>query len=187
MKKIIVPLAEGFEEIEAISIIDILRRANIEVVTLQLNDDKEVLGAHGIKVKADIKLKDLESLDYYDGIAVPGGMGGVNNLMANNKILDMIKFLSDDGKLVSAICAGPMVLERAGVLKGINATCYPGLEDELKSATIVDEIVAVDGNIITSKGPATAVVFALEIVKKLLGEEEKNKVSEGLLFPLLKI
>lgn len=187
MKKIIVPLAEGFEEIEAISIIDILRRANIEVVTVRLDEEEEVLGAHGIKVKADLHLKELESLDYYDGIAVPGGMGGVNNLIANNKILDMIKFLSDDGKLVSAICAGPMVLEKAGVLKGINATCYPGLEDELKSAGIVDEIVVVDDHIITSKGPATAGIFALEIIGQLLGEEEKNSVAEGILLPLLKI
>lgn len=187
MKKIIVPLAEGFEEIEAISIIDILRRANIEVATVQLNDDEEVLGAHGIKVKADLKLNDLESLDYYDGIAVPGGMGGVNNLMANNTILEIIKSLSDAGKIVSAICAGPMVLEKAGVLKGIKATCYPGLEDELKSAKIVDEIVVVDNNIITSKGPATAGVFALELIGQLLGEEIKNAVSEGILLPLLKI
>lgn len=184
MKKIIVPLANGFEEIEAISIIDVLRRADIDVTTAYVTDKSIVEGAHGVSVIADKSIDELGSLKEYDGIVVPGGMDGVNNLIESKSVLEIIAQFAKSGKLAAAICAGPMVLEAANILEGVSATCYPGLENELKSADNSEEIVVVDRNIITSRGPATAMYFALAVVEYLSGIEVRNTVSEGLLFNL---
>lgn len=185
MKKVIVPLANGFEEIEAISIIDVLRRADIDVTTVYVAGQSVIEGAHGVSVTADKSIDELSNLGEFDGIVVPGGMGGVNNLIASKAVLEIIADFNNAGKLTAAICAGPMVLEAAGILSGVEASCYPGLEDELKSAKISEDVITIDKNVITSRGPATAIHFALGLVEYLCGEDVRNEVSEGLLFNLL--
>lgn len=181
-KKILVPLAEGFEETEATTIIDILRRAKIDVVTSSLKGEDLVKGAHNINIKADETLE-KSKYDYFDGIVLAGGIVGMKNLKEDKRIISIIQSMYSNDLLVAAICASPVVLGEAGVLKG-KFTCYPGLESEVKGGEYVNEdIVVRNGNVITSRGPATALFFALEIVKYLNGENEKLK--EELLIPAI--
>jgi len=181
-KRVLVPLAEGFEEIEAISIADVLRRANLEVVTASLSDNLEVKGAHDIKVKADVSLDKVINEDF-DAISLAGGMGGMNNLKKDERVLSKIRKMYNDKKLVSAICASPIVLGEASVLNG-KYTCYPGCESMIKGGEYSEkDLVVADENVITSKGPATGIIFALEIVKYLNGSNEE--LSKALLIPLL--
>ncbi|MDO5718729.1 MAG: DJ-1/PfpI family protein [Tissierellia bacterium] len=180
MKKIILVLADGFEEIEAISSADILRRADIDLKTVSINEDLSVKGAHDIELKADLNLKKLKSGEY-DGVIIPGGMDGVQNLLASEPVIEIVRDFYEGGKMVAAICAGPMVLEKAGILKGKSAICYPGLEDEISSAEIKSDDVVLDGNLITSKGPSTAISFAVEIVGYLNGDKSKMALKKDLL------
>ena len=179
MKKVIVFLAEGFEEIEAISIIDVLRRAEVSVTTVSISKEKEVKGAHNVPVVAD-KLFDDVDFASYDMIVLPGGMPGAKNLQEHEGVKKQVEVFEKD-KHVGAICAAPMVLGGMGLLKGKRATCYPGFEAELIGATITNEEVTVDGNIITGKGPAFAMKFALQLVETLAGKATRNEVSNGLL------
>ncbi|MBT8719727.1 DJ-1/PfpI family protein [Brachyspira hyodysenteriae] len=182
-KKVLVPLAEGAEEIEAVTIIDVLRRADIEVVTASLTNNLEVKGSHNIFLKADTTLEKIMNYDF-DAIALPGGMGGMNNLKADMRVLEILRNMYENKKLVSAICASPIVLGEAGVIKG-KYTCYPSCEVHVKGGEYVEkDLVVCDDNIITSKGPATTVFFALEIVKYLNGSNEE--LSNALLIPLIK-
>ena len=179
MKKVIVFLAEGFEEIEAISIIDVLRRAEISVSTVSVGDKKEVKGAHDVPVIAD-KLFDEVDFSNYHMLVLPGGMPGAKNLNEHDGVKNQIKEFEKD-KQIGAICAAPMVLGNMGLLKGKRATCFPGFEAELIEAKITDEAVTVDGNITTGKGPAFAMQFALQLVETLAGKGTRNEVSDGLL------
>ena len=179
MKKVIVFLAEGFEEIEAISIIDVLRRAEVSVTTLSISKEKQVKGAHNVPVVAD-KLFDEVNFASYDMIVLPGGMPGAKNLQEHEGVKKQIKAFEKD-KQIGAICAAPMILGGMGLLKGKRATCYPGFEAELIEAKITDEAVTVDGNITTGKGPAFALQFALQLVETLAGKGTRNEVSDGLL------
>ncbi|MEI0610713.1 DJ-1 family glyoxalase III [Brachyspira pilosicoli] len=182
-KKVLVPLAEGFEEVEAVTIIDILRRANIEVVSASLTDNLDVKGSHGIILKADTILDKIINEDF-DAISLPGGMGGMNNLKNDKRIISKLQKMYEDKRLVSAICASPIVLGEASVIKG-KYTCYPSCESMVKGGEYVEkDLVVVNDNVITSKGPATTVFFALELVKYLLGSNEE--VSKGLLVPLIR-
>jgi 4-methyl-5(b-hydroxyethyl)-thiazole monophosphate biosynthesis len=161
--RVIVPLAEGFEEIEAVSVIDVLRRANIKVDVVGV-EDEVVAGRNGVKILCDKIISDVKPEDY-DGIVLPGGNPGYKNLESNQQVINIIKTLNSRGKLVAAICASPTILEKIGILEDKKATCYPSLRNKLKN--YVDERVVVDKNVITSQGPGTAVEFALEIVKFL--------------------
>ena len=182
-KKILVPLAEGFEEIEAITIIDLLRRANLEVITASLTDNLEVKGGHNIIVKADTILDKVIN-DDFDAISLAGGMGGMNNLKSDKRIIEKIQKMYKDKKLVSAVCASPIVLGEAKVLIG-KYTCFPSCEKSISMGEYIEkDLVVVDENVITSKGPATSMLFALEIVKYLTGRNEE--LSNALLMPLLK-
>lgn len=182
-KRILVPLAEGFEEIEAINIIDVLRRANLEVITASLTNNLEVKGAHNIFIKANTILDKVINEDF-DAISLAGGMGGMNNLKNDKRIIEKIQKMHKDKKLVSAVCASPIVLGEAKVLNG-KYTCYPSLEKSINIGEYQDkDLVVRDENIITSKGPATSMLFALEIVKYLKGENEE--LSKALLVHLLK-
>lgn len=175
--KILVPLAEGFEEIEAVTIIDILRRGGIETVTASLYTPV-VTGAHKIPVTADIILTDDEK---WSGIVLPGGMPGSANLRKDPRIIKLIQKIYESGGITAAICAAPIALAEAGILEGKNYTCYPGYEDEIKTGKFTSEPVTSDGKIITGKGAACAIPFALRIVEILKGKVTADKLKEQIM------
>ncbi len=179
-KKVLVPLASGFEEIEAVSIIDVLRRAGIEVVVSAVGEELTVRGANGIVVKADCNINsvDVESLDM---VVLPGGWGGTDILAADETVQDILKTMNEKKKLVGAICAAPYALNAAGVLSQ-NFTCYPSVEEKIRLEGYSDKNAVVkEGNIMTSRGPGTAICFGLSIVRELAGEETCNALKAGLL------
>ena len=183
MAKALVPLAEGFEEIEAVSIIDILRRGGVEVQSAYLSGEFAtdlVTGANGITVQADVPLA-TAGADEYDAIVLPGGWGGTNRLAEDETAQRLLKEFAASGKWVAAMCAAPYALHVAGVLSK-RYTCYPGVEEQIRPEDrVADEKVVVDGKVITSQGPGTAICFALEIVRQLVGEESYTAVREGTL------
>lgn len=176
-------LAEGFEEIEALATVDVLRRAGMEVYTVSITDSLNVKGANGIEVVADKKIKDIDSYDA-EWLIVPGGMPGATNLAACDAVNDALqKQWMKQGKIAS-ICASPaVVLAPLGILRGQDATCYPTFKADLEKngATYVDMRVVESGNLITSNGPSSALVFAFAIVAKTLGEDVASSVASGML------
>jgi 4-methyl-5(b-hydroxyethyl)-thiazole monophosphate biosynthesis len=180
-KKVLVPLAKGFEEIEAVSIIDVLRRAEIDVVVAALSDEMLVQGANGITIKVDAKVADF-SADELDMVVLPGGWDGTHALADDANVQKLLQDMDAKGKNIGAICAAPFALSKAGVLKE-NYTCYPSVEEQIREEGYQGDksMVVEDANVMTSRGPATALCFALEIVKKLEGEEKYNTLREGLL------
>ncbi|MFW6007416.1 MAG: DJ-1 family glyoxalase III [Bacillota bacterium] len=180
MKKILVPLAPGLEEIEAVSSIDVLRRAGLEVITVSINEKEEVKGDHGITLKADDLIENIDA-ENLDGIVLPGGMPGAENLKNTKKLLDMIQKVNDNDGLIAAICAAPMVLEEAGVIKDKDATSYPGFGEKMPSCNYQEKEVVKDGNIITGRGPGVALKFALQIVEYLLGKEKADELKEKMI------
>ena len=178
MKKVATILANGFEEIEALTIVDVLRRAGIACDLIGM--EETVTGSHQISVVVD-RLWNGDLSDY-DGVFLPGGMPGATNLRDNEKVQSLIKKYNKENKIVAAICAAPIALAKAGVIEGKKVTSYPGFKEELGNVNYVEEdTVVVDGNIITSRGPATALVFGLEILKKLGYEKEAEEIREGML------
>lgn len=178
MKKVAVILAEGFEELEAVNIIDVLRRGGIDLTMVGL-DSLNIKGAHNIEIKADVKF-DETKFENFDMIILPGG---ITDLANSKKLAKILQEFKNSGKILGAICAAPLALYEAGVLDG-NYTCYPGFEEKIsKNGYIANQNVVNDKNIITSKGPATAMEFALYIVKFLEGENKYTEVKNGLLFP----
>jgi 4-methyl-5(b-hydroxyethyl)-thiazole monophosphate biosynthesis len=176
MKKVLIPLAEGFEEIEALATADVLRRAGLDVVLAGL-PGTIVKGRSGIKVIADVKIEDVEHKDF-DCLVLPGGNPGYVNLSRSKKVFDIINDFNDQEKTIAAICAAPSILGKMGILDNKRATIYPGMEKEIprpRSGKVV-----VDEHIITSEGPGTAFDFALEIVKNLLGKSKANEVKKSL-------
>jgi len=180
MKKVNVYLADGFEEIEAITIIDILRRGDVNVQMISIKKDLIVVGAHGIPVRADKTLSEME-VDA-DGHVLPGGMPGTENLFHEENLKKVLSKAFAEGKLLGAICAAPSALGRWGLLEGKKATCYPGFEEMLIGASLKNDSVVKDGNIFTSKGPGTAMEFGLALVEELVNRETKEEVKAGLLF-----
>ncbi len=180
MKKIAVHLAEGFEEIEAISIIDVLRRAGFEVEVVSVNKSKEVTGAHNITVKADTLFEDLD-YKHIDMIVLPGGMPGTKNLQAHEGLKKQILEFNNEGKPLGAICAAPLVLGNLNLLKGKKATCYPGFEEELIGAEVTGGYTEQTGTIITGKGAGVAIDFALKIVEMLKGKELADDLARKMI------
>lgn len=176
--RICVPLADGFEEIEAITIIDVLRRADIETISVYLNKNP-VKGAHNIFVSADNNIENMET-ETLSGIILPGGMPGSENLKKSGHVMNMLKEINKKQGLIGAICAAPMVLGHAGLLKNKKAVCFPGYEKFLEGAVYMDEPLVKDGNIITAKGPGCAIDFALEIVSELKSEELKDSLRKSM-------
>jgi len=176
-KKALIILADGFEEVEAITPIDLLKRAEIDVVIGGLNGEL-VRGAHDIYVKADIHLKDVDFIP--DVIIFPGGLPGAENLAMSLEVKTLISRIDAQGGIIAAICASPaLVLAPTGVLDGKKATCYPGLQQNFSTqVTYVKDPVVQDGNIITSQGPATAVKFGLKIIEVLAGKAKADMVGE---------
>ncbi|RXK04966.1 DJ-1 family glyoxalase III [Halarcobacter bivalviorum] len=179
MSKLLVPISNGFEEIEAISIIDICRRANIDVVIAAV-EDIVTTGAHNIKITADCKIENVEE-DDFDMIALPGGLPNAFTLAENSYVQDILKEFKASDKYIAAICAAPYALHKAEVLNK-NYTCYPSFEQKIDPDNyIADQNVVLDDKVITSRGPATATEFALEIVKLLKGDEIYEELKEDLL------
>lgn len=181
MKKILLLLAEGFEEIEALTPVDYMRRMDIVVDTCSITTEKNVAGAHKITVAADKILNEIDSIEEYDGLIIPGGLPGATNLRDNSRVIELVKEFNKKDKLIGAICAGPIVLERAGIIKDKEVTSYPGFEDDLKASIYKEDIVVQDGNIITARGPAVAVYFTLQLVESLLGEEKVEELRKNIL------
>ncbi len=179
MKKIYLFLANGFEEIEAITIIDVLRRANILAVTCSITSEKEVIGAHGITVVADLLFNESNFEDA-DMLVLPGGMPGTSNLNDFIPLIELLKRHAAKKKAISAICAAPLILGGLGMLHGKKATCYAGYENLLTGAILSDQSVEQSGNIITANGPGAAISFALKLVEFFLGEATANEVSNGI-------
>jgi 4-methyl-5(b-hydroxyethyl)-thiazole monophosphate biosynthesis len=175
MPQIITVLVPGFEETEAVTFIDLLRRAGV----LGLNA-REVIGAHGITITADRLYGDFSGP--FDGIVLPGGMPGTKNLANSAPLLDLIRQTHKRGGLCAAICAAPTVLAKAGILSGFKATCFPGCEKELGGAIFVEEEVVRDRNVITSRGAGTAIPFALELISYLVSPETSAKVRKSIIY-----
>lgn len=178
---IYVHLADGFEEIEALTIVDLLRRAELEVQTVSITGSRRVMGTHGVPVEADILFEetDYESCEM---IVLPGGMPGAANLGNHEGLANHIRCFAQNGKYLAAICAAPMVFGALGILEGKKAVIYPGMEAHLAGAQPQEAPVAVDGTIITSKGPATAMPFAIKLVEILKGKASADKLAEDLLW-----
>ncbi|WP_071705802.1 DJ-1 family glyoxalase III [Murdochiella vaginalis] len=181
MKKILVLLAEGFEEIEALTPVDYLRRADVEVDMASLTEDLSVTGAHGIVVSADTTLDAVDPA-VYDGVYLPGGMPGSLNLRDDARVLKIVRDFAGSGKAVAAICAAPIVLEKAGVIANKRVTGYPGTVDKLENVGTydADAIVVQDENIFTGRGAAAAVYLSFALITALCGEETTKRVKEGI-------
>ena len=177
MNRVLVLLAEGFEEIEAVTIIDVLRRADIPVTVASLTSPR-VCGAHDIVVTADCLLDEVKD-QAFDAIILPGGMPGSRNLRDDARVIELLKKQKRLDKPLGAICAAPIALEAAGVLSGKRATSFPGYD--LPSAQYSEDRVVVDGKVVTSRGPGTAMEFALEWVKLLAGAETAEKLRRAMI------
>ncbi len=170
-------LVDGFEEIEALATVDILRRGKVDVTTVSITGKKEVMGSHNIPVIADILFEDTD-FSNKDMLILPGGTTALNN---HEGLKEKIKEFYNSGKKIAAICAAPMVLGGLGLLKGKRATAYPGFEQYLDGASFSPEAVIIDGNIITGRGPGFSMQFALTLLEVIKGKEEADKIAEALL------
>ena len=180
MKTIYVFLAEGFEEIEALTPIDVLRRAELNVLTVSVMEEQVVTGAHGVPVVADRMFADIH-LEDAEMLLLPGGLPGATNLDAHQGLSDMIVAFATERKPLAAICAAPLVFGNRGLLQGQKATCYPGFETYLIGAEYTAALVETDGNFITAKGPGAAMDFAFAIVEKYCGLEKVNELKQGMM------
>lgn len=181
MAKAYVFLADGFEDIEALAPVDILRRGGIDVKTVSINDSAIVTSAHGIQVKADLLFTDAD-LSVADVLMLPGGMPGAKNLDEHEGVRRALVHHAEQQKLIGAICAAPMVLGHLGLLRGRRATCYPGFDTELDGATYTAEPCTADGNIITGKGPGASFAYAYRLLEELKGERVVAELKKGMMY-----
>ncbi len=183
MVNVLIPLAQGCEELEAVTLIDLLRRAGIHVITAGL-DDQPVIASRGTRLIADALLDEVTQ-QKFDMVVLPGGLPGADNLNSDPRIHALLKHTAEQGGITAAICAAPTVLAKAGLLEGRCATGFPGLLDklDLPTTTLQDKAVVVDERIVTSKGPGTAMDFALTLIELLVGKEIRNEVEKPLQRP----
>lgn len=176
---VIVLLADGFEEIEALSVIDVLRRAEINVSLVSTKKNLGVIGRSRISVNADCLIDDI---DYQSSemLVLPGGSPGVQNLETNNRVQEIIKHFKDEEKLIAAICAAPYLLGKSGCLEGLKATCFPGFEKMLKGAKYVNKKVVYDRNILTSKGAGSSLDFSFKIVELLRDKKTSEQLKKSM-------
>ncbi len=174
---IIIPVADGFEEIEAVTAADILRRAGLSVVIA--SDQEEVTGAHGLSIKPDASLSGIKK--DCRAVVIPGGMPGAENLMNNHLVIGLIRSVYEQGGYIAAVCAGPIVPAAAGILKGKKVTCYPGFEKYLGGGIYTGQPVETDGTVITAEGPGAAMAFALKLAEILAGKKTADAVKESAL------
>jgi 4-methyl-5(b-hydroxyethyl)-thiazole monophosphate biosynthesis len=186
-KKVLLVLADGFEEVEAVTPIDYLRRAGIEVTTASISQSQNVKGSHSIVVSADTTFSELAkqcrlNVDSWDAVLLPGGIPGAPNLAASEDLGSFLKDMAAALKWVCAICASPaVVLFPLGLLTGRRFTCFPGLEEKVSGAKWSEDTVVIDGNIITSRGAGTAAAWAIAIIEKLINEVVAQKVASAVL------
>ena len=179
MKKAYVFLADGFEEIEGLTVVDVLRRAGAEVDMVSVMDGKEITGAHGIKVEADRMLDEAGEADLY---VLPGGMPGTLHLKEHAGLCRLLKQAEEEKKHIAAICAAPSVLGGLGMLKGKKACCYPSFEEKLEGAEVTGGPVEKDGKVITSRGMGTAINFGLAIVETFCGKEQADSLAKSIIY-----
>ena len=181
MPIVLIPLANGFEELEAVTLIDLLRRADFTVITASLTDQQQVLASRGVRIVADVRLEDV-MYDDFDMMILPGGMPGATHLDEDPRIHAILKRLKQSGNAIAAICAAPLVLAHAGLLNGRTITCYPDvlLASDWPEVILSDDAIVIDGDILTSKGPGTAMDFALTIIEYLSNKATRDKVEAGL-------
>lgn len=184
MVKVLVPLADGFEDVEAVTIVDVLRRGGVQVVTASIGESVDVRSAHGIVMRADARLADA-GVSPYDAIVLPGGSEGTENLKRCEPLLDRLRRQASEGRLLCAICAAPTVLVAADVIpSGTQITCYPTCQMDLDRDWTSAPVVA-DGMFITGQAPGTAMLFALVVLQELIGEAGAKKVARGMVTDVL--
>lgn len=185
MKDLIVLLAEGFEEVEALTVLDMARRANLLCDLVSTEKELLVSSSHNVKIMADKLFEDIDSKDY-KAVYIPGGIPGALNLSENKKVLNLIKNFYEDGKFVCAICAGPIVLDKAGILKDKSFTCFPGFQENLSIKNPKDFPLCLDGNVVTAMGPGLAIAMGMKVVELLKNKSEMEKMAQGFLIPKLR-
>jgi len=184
-KKVLVPVADGTEELEAIAIIDVLRRAGAIVTVASVSGNRQIITSHGITMIADALIDDCVDREY-DLVVLPGGIPGAENLRDSSALIELLKRQRDKDRLYGAICASPaLVLEHHGLLENHQATCHPAYVEELSNTDQVSTRVVVDGNCITSQGAGTAVDFALALVEQLFGRNQRDEVAVSMVLPKL--
>lgn len=181
MKKVAVFLADGFEEIEALTVVDILRRARVYVDTVSVTEEYMVRGSHGINVQTEDLFDEVNFVEF-DMVVLPGGMPGTAGLNLHSGVRRVVKDFAETGKYVAAICAAPSILGGLGLLKGKRAACYPSVEDKLQGAVILKTPVVQDGNLITSRGMGTAIDFSLKLVEVLLDREKADELADSIVY-----
>ncbi len=181
MSRACIFLADGFEEIEGLTVVDILRRAGVEIHMVSITDEAKVTGAHGIEIKCDtcIGQEDFSETELF---VLPGGMPGTKNLGACKVLTELLTTSFAAGKKIAAICAAPSVLGDLDILKGKKACCYPGFEERLAGAQVTFDRVAQDGTVTTSRGMGTAIPFALSLVSQLVSEEKAKELARGIIY-----
>lgn len=180
-KKVGMMVANGYEEVEMLTVVDLLRRAGMTCEIISVTGKKELTSSHQVTVLADLLFEDAD-FDSYDALVIPGGMPGTTNLGAHAGVCEQLKKACADGKLIAAICAAPTVFGKLGLLGGKKAICYPGMEDQLTGAVVTYEPAVRDGNIITSRGMGTAIDFGLAIVAYYEGEEAAAGLAEKIVY-----
>lgn len=181
MAKVYEFIANGSEEIEALTVVDVLRRAGVECVTVSINETEEVLMSHGVRVSCDMKIADADFNDA-DMLLLPGGLPGATNLNECEAVRSAMQRQFEEGKKVGAICAAPLVLGSLGILKGKRATCYPGFENQMTGAEYTHELYTIDGNVITGEGPAATLPYSYAILEMLGKQAEAAQLREGMMF-----
>ena len=181
MANVYVFTADGFEEIEGLTVVDLMRRAGAQVQMVSISDGLAVKGSHGIEIKADTFFEDVD-FGQADLLVLPGGMPGTLHLGEHQGLTKLLTETAAQGKRVAAICAAPSVLGGLGLLKGKRAVCYPGFEDKLTGAQVGTEEVVTDGNITTSRGLGTAIPFALELISLLFGQEKAEEIGASVIY-----
>lgn len=182
MAKVFIFLADGYEEIEGLTVVDLLRRANIDITMVSITGDRNVTGSHGITSMADTLFEETDFSEA-DMLVLPGGMPGTTNLLKHPGLDQLLKSFAGKGKQLAAICAAPRVLGEKGLLSGKNVTCYPGNEYGLIGAHVLPAAVVTDGNITTSRGMGTAIDFSLSLIKNLKGTEEAHRIAAAIQYP----
>ncbi len=175
-------LANGFEEIEGLTVVDFLRRAELEVCTVGVSG-KLITGTHNIPVFCDLDESEVKLNDELEAVVLPGGMPGTLNLEKSETVINTVKYCYDNGRYVCAICAAPSILGHLGILEGRKACCFPGFEDELRGAVLGDDFVCCDSKVITAKGMGSAIDFSEKITACLINENKAKKIKESLQCP----